>query len=158
MPLRKRLLFVTLATVALLGAFPAVPGSVVQTLAVTAIVEPSAAVSFEVVAQPQVITRHDLERGYVDVIAKSRLRVRGANGSDTPPQMVLAMEPRHDLFKSVTVAAMDAGADRGVASHHAVDSTNGIEGRVAEFRYRFQLANAAKPGGFGTAISVSVDL
>src|SRR4051794_13939068 len=79
---------------------------VAQTLAVSARVSPSAIIALDVAAQPLVITSADMDRGYVDVVMKSRMRVMG--GTEARPAVVMAMEPRPDLFKS---AAMDSTAD-----------------------------------------------
>ena len=158
---QKQGLLGVLAFAGLISAFPATPGRVIQTVSVSATVPRSALVGFEVVSQPVTITQRDVDRGYIEVVMKSRLRIRGAAGIDATPGMVLAMEPRMDLFKSVRLAGGNGdgqGNGHSVSRAAVIESNHPIEGRVAEFRYRFELAQAARPGEFGTAISVSVDL
>jgi hypothetical protein len=155
-------------------------GQVVRTLAVSATVSPSAHVELEIVAQPLEITPADLERGYVDVVMKSRMRVPSV--AKARPAVVMAVEPRADLFRSVTVASnadgdghsengrsgtgeAHSGNARSSDGHSApspgssvIEANDDAQGQVAEFRYRFQFQRTAREGQYGAAISVTVEL
>jgi hypothetical protein len=121
---------------------------VVQTLAVSAQVSPSATIGLEVVAQPLEIKQSDLERGYVDVVMKSRMRgAKSARTSDARPAVAMAMET--PAGKTTSARAANATITKVVE-----DTT---QGEYAEFRYRVEFSRAVREGGPGT-ISVAVDL
>jgi hypothetical protein len=167
----------------LAASLSAAAGHATQTLAVSTHVSPSALVGFEVTAQPLEITAADLERGYVEVVMKSRVRVAGA---EARPNVVMGIEPRPDLFKSMSVATAapsgngHSGNGNGHSgnghSHGGNGNGNGNDaahatparidapaapasaGHLAEFRYRFEFSKSAREGSYGTAISVAIDL
>ena len=140
---------------------------VTQTLAVSANVVPSASVGFEIAAQPLQITARDLDRGYVDVVMKSRVQVAtGGRSAELKPAVVLAIEPRADLFKSFSVASDGDGHSARAARGNGhsqlreapVAVADASSGATAEFRYRFEFSRGAREGQFETTISVAVDL
>jgi hypothetical protein len=169
----------------LTAALPAAAGHATQTLAVSTHVSPSALVGFEVTAQPLEITAADLERGYVEVVMKSRVRISGA---EARPNVVMGIEPRPDLFKTMSVATAatsgnghsgnghsgnghsgngngHSGGGNGNGGAHATATAidapaapQASAGHLAEFRYRFEFSKAAREGSYGTAISVAIDL
>jgi hypothetical protein len=152
-------------------ALPAFAGHVSETLAVSARVSPSASVGFEISAQALEITAADLDRGYVDVVMKSRMHVTTAKGRQAQPAVVMGIEPRTDLFKGMTV---DSGGNGHSGNGHSTNgnghsaleagmpATAGVAeveaGQVREFRYRFEFAKSTREGHYGTAISVAIDL
>jgi hypothetical protein len=103
---------------------PAYAGHATQTLAVSTRVSPSALIGFEITSQPLEITTADLDRGYVEVVMKSRVRVAG---SDAKPHIVMGIEPRPDLFRAMSVAS--AASPGGDGNGHANgQSSNGHSG------------------------------
>lgn len=163
---RKAVRYQTLAAVCMgtLLSLSAPARQSVGTLAVSASVVPSALVSFEIAAQPLTITAEDLKRGYVDVVMRSRMQMRSVRGADAYPSLVLGMEPRSDLIRAVGVAPPVAKGGNGHGGAHGAapalveEIAEATGARVAEFRYRFELAQGARPGDFGTSVNVSVDL
>jgi len=154
-------------------ALPVSARNVFQTLTVSAQVSPSAVLGFEISAEPLQITSQDLDRGYVDVVMKSRMQVTTARGHDARPPIVLSVEPRSDLFKAMGVATDGANANGNgtaasgnghskpqnaeiVAASTAPSPTQA--GETREFRYRFEFSKSAREGHYETAISVSIDL
>jgi hypothetical protein len=139
-------------------------GHAMQTLGVSARVSPSALIGFEVSAQPLEITAADLQRGYVEVVMKSRMHVAAPNGGDSRPAVVMAIEPRTDLFRGMTLS--HSGNGHGNGNGHSTAAVAAPEekphqafgGQLTEFRYRFEFSKTAREGSYATAISVSIDL
>ena len=134
------------------------------TLAVVARVSPSAAVAFEISAQPVDITGTDVDRGYVDVVMKSRTQVTTGRGDEIRPPMVMGVLPLEQLRESLAIPRTGEahGGGNGASKTAAVDfrlsagTVDASGGRVSEFRYRFELRKGAE--GKPTAISVAIDL
>ena len=141
------------------ASLPSIAGHATQTLAVSTQVTPSAAVGFEISAVPLVVTSADLDRGYVDVVMKSRMRVATAK-NEARPAIVMGIEPRPDLFRAMSVAS--PGGDGNGNGHSSIGVPaavpTGTGGETAEFRYRFEFKKAAREGRYETAITVAVDL
>ena len=133
-------------------------------LAVTASVSPSAAVAFEISAQPADITEADVHRGYLDVIMKSRTQVTTSRGDEIRPTLVMGVLPLEQLRESLAAPRTGnghRGENAGVQAAAVNLRTGGgtldaSGGRVSEFRYRFELTRGAE--GKPTAISVAIDL
>ena len=134
----------------LAAGLPAAAGHATQTLAVSTQVSPSAVVGFEISAQPLEITAADLDRGYVDVVMKSRVRVAGA---DARPNVVMGIEPRADLFKSMAVASSGNGQSangNGKSANANGHSANG-NGHSSNGNGHSASGNGHSPNGNGHA-------
>jgi hypothetical protein len=151
---------VAIASFACWASLPAFAGHTSQTLAVSARVSPSASVGFEISAQPLEITSSDLDRGYVDVVMKSRMHVKTSRGGEPRPSIVMDVEPRNDLFKAMNVATTGNGNGHSTMDAPALptDGAQASAGQVREFRYRFEFSKSAREGQYATAISVAIDL
>jgi hypothetical protein len=141
-----------LALLLVLAASSVLAGRSTQMLAVSATVSPTAVVGFEMSAAPLVITSADLDRGYVEIVMKSRMRVATGRSRSMRPAVVMDIEPRADVFRSVSMSS----AAQGIAAN--VDRENGSAGQVSEFRYRFEFSKTAQAGPYANAISVTVEL
>ena len=114
-------------------------------LSVTADVSPSAVFGAEFTAAPIVITKADVERGYIDVVMKSRMQLRMPAGViRAVPPVTVDVGAREDLFKSVNVAARPRTPEGAV--------------QTAEFHYRFELSDRARVGAYATSVSLAIDL
>lgn len=151
--LRRRIWLAGLVAITAAASFSQARQSI-QTMAVSAQVSPSATLGLELVAQPLQIKSADLDRGYVDVVMKSRMRVRNARNADLHPAVAM------------TLGRPGSGGDGhgkadGNGNGHA-DRTRVVEtssqGEYAEFRYRFEFSRLAQQGAPGGTISVSIDL
>ena len=129
------------------------------TLSVTADVSPSAVFGVEFAAQPIVITNADVERGYVDVVMKSRMQLRmPAARNRAVPAVTVDVTAREDLFKSVNLAAQPRpGNGHGAVAGKAAAAEAGAV-QTAEFLYRFELSDRARVGAYATSVSLAIDL
>lgn len=143
--LQRRIWLVALVAITAVATLTQARQSI-QTLAVSAQVSPSATVGLELVAQPLQIKSADLDRGYVDVVMKSRMRIRNAQRAELHPAVAMSLDrPGAD------------GDGNGNADRTRIVQSSS-EGEFAEFRYRFEFSKLAQQGAAGATISVSVDL
>ena len=144
-----------LAVLLVLAASSVLAGRTTQMLSVSATVSPSAVVGFEMSAQPLEITSKDLERGYVEVVMKSRMHLSTGRRNAGRPSIIMDMEPRADVFRSVSMASSAPSAN---GNGHSSAQQLLPSGEVSEFRYRFEFSKAAHEGLYANAISVTVEL
>ena len=120
-----------------------------QTMAVSTRVSPSATFGLELAAQSLKIDAADLERGYVDVVMKSRLGLPNARGASVRPAIAMALE-------APPANGNGHGHSKTAATARIVE--NASQGETGELRYRFEFSREASEGRAGAIISVSVDL
>lgn len=129
-----------------------------STLSVTADVSPSAVFGVEFASQPIVITDADMQRGYVDVVMKSRMQLRmPVSAMRAVPPVMVDVAAREDLFKSVNLAAQSPTPKGPVStSPSSMAETGAVQ--TSEFRYRFELSDRARVGAYATSVSLAIDL
>ena len=122
---------------------------------VNASVSPAASFSFEYESPPMVITQADIEKGFVEVVFKSKLTMRGPQTRpDARPTFMVDVAARPDLFSSLGISS--AKAEQKVSTEDTSDPL--ARTQVSEFRYRFELAKNVRPGRYEAPLSFTIEL
>jgi hypothetical protein len=104
-------------------------------------------------AQPPslVLTEADLARGYVEVPAVSRIRVR----SNDPNGYLLAFDVTAGPFTAIEVTGLGPAARIGANGGWLVRPFAGTQPVTSELTYRFLLASNVQPGTYPWPVSLS---
>jgi hypothetical protein len=121
-------------------------------IAVTVVV-PAQAVG-QVVQQPSeiTITDADIARGYVDVPARSQLRVT----SNNPAGYVIDFFTRLPIFRSVRVSNGSGSADLGPDGGTIIKRGQYGRNLPLDLAYRFMLAASVQPGTYAWPLALNV--
>ena len=126
-------------------------GDAIGVLAVSAVVQPSALVKFELQPTGLAVSQADIERGYIEIPAGSFLRV---NAGRIVPALVLDFSPGEGVVRSLGVHT-DVAITKGLAEQteisRAVPSEKALlpgssAGNAASIAYRFVLSRKVRPG------------
>lgn len=130
------------------------------TLGIGAYVSPSAVFEVEFKAAPLVISRADIQRGYVEVSVQSRLGMRTSKQfMPYNPGYLVDVSPRNDLFKSVLVTGPGAQQEFQGYAGNLSDAVAGDDSdRSSQYTYRFELAENVKPGPYSWPMAITVEL
>jgi len=129
-------------------------GDAIGIVAVSAVVQPSALVKFELQPTGLVVSQADIARGYIEIPAGSFLRV---NAGRIVPALVLDFSPGEGVVRSLGVhtdfasPAITKGLAEQTEMSHAVPSEKALlpgssAGNAASIAYRFMLSGKARPG------------
>ena len=153
--LRRRRLFGYAASFSALAATtisPDTDAAQVGRLAVSAYVPPGVASRVEQQAAVLTVTPEDIARGYVEVPAGSRLRVR----SNDPAGFIIDFFPRLPIFKAVRVSTRDGSAQLGADGGAMAERRHRGAEAPLELSYRFELADHVQPGTYPWPLATSV--
>lgn len=98
-----------------------------------------------------VLTEADLARGYVEVPAVSRIRVR----SNDPNGYLLAFDVTAGPFTAIEVTGLGPAARISVNGGWLVRPFAGTQPVTSELTYRFLLASNVQPGTYAWPVSLS---
>jgi hypothetical protein len=120
-------------------------------IAVSAFVAPHAQLT--VLSQPAMlsVTAADIERGYIDVPAASRIEVR----SNSRDGFMLAFDPLANMFSEVQISGLGAAVELGTEGGTVVQRTNSRQPVLLQLGYRFVLAGRLRPGSYAWPIALS---
>lgn len=139
-----------------LAAFLACPGAALaDSTGVTVSATILKHASLQVLAQPTsvVVTPLDVARGYVDVPAPARVRVRNNTGS-----YALVFAEESEFIRQVRVSGLGADVQMGAGGGSVTRSTpgHGMNNSVLDMGFRFELAAGTREGVYPWPIRMSV--
>jgi hypothetical protein len=134
----------------------ALAGSSTQSIAVIARVAPWVKLFHEHQQMQLTVTPADVERGYVEVSAASRLTV----ATNNPAGYILEFQPRSAIFRSVAIhgPGVNAEISAGGGSVMQGGDGSGVARTRVELSYRFYLAEGVRAGSYFWPLLVSVSL
>jgi hypothetical protein len=98
-----------------------------------------------------VLTEADLARGYVEVPAVSRIRVR----SNDPSGYLLAFDVTPGPFTAIEVTGLGPAARISANGGWLARPFSGTQTVTSELTYRFLLASNVRPGSYAWPVSLS---
>ena len=149
-----RILSLLVGTLALLtasGSGTVLAGSTSATLSVSVTVPARTVLNVESRPPSLVLTEADLARGYVEVPAASRIRVR----SNDPNGYLLAFDVTAGPFTAIEVKGLGPAARISANGGWLAQPFAGTEPVTSELTYRFLLAPNVQPGTYAWPVSLS---
>jgi hypothetical protein len=133
---------------ALLGAQSAAAAT--TSVSVSAFIRPTATLSVDAQPGSVIVTADDVRRGYVDLPASSRVRVR----TNSPNGYALVLEVESTEFDAVVLE--ESGQRVEIRGSGFVDRPfRGRSEVVSELGYRLLLTSATQPGVYAWPVAVS---
>jgi hypothetical protein len=141
----------TLALLALGVSGTVLAGSTSATMSVSVQVQARTLLNVESQPPSLVLTEADLARGYVEVPAVSRIRVR----SNDPNGYLLAFDVTAGPFTAIEVTGLGPAARISSNGGWLVRPFAGTQPVTSELTYRFLLASNVQPGTYPWPVSLS---
>lgn len=119
-------------------------------MSVTATVVDTVAIRTVHQAQRLVISARDIERGYVEVAAGSRLELQHKG------PYLLEFRSLGEIFRAVKVSGLAGGAEFGTEGGTVLQMAAGTGATSVTMSYRFQLASGIRAGAYPWPLLLTV--